>query len=52
MERTAIRGPVDREPQCHVFYDQRAEWVEVGDSLPRYTSAEPGLAKYRAITKE
>jgi hypothetical protein len=50
VERTAIRGPVDREPQCHVFYDQHAGWIEVGDRLPRYTSDEPGLAKYRVVT--
>jgi hypothetical protein len=52
VERGAIRGAIDREPQCHVFYDQHAEWIAVGDSLPRYTSDEPGLAKYRAVTRD
>lgn len=47
--RTAIAGPIDREPQCHVFYDQHAEWLEIGDALPRYTSEEPGLLKYKAV---
>ncbi len=42
-------GPIDREPQCHVFYDQRADWVQVGDSLPRYTSDDPGLAKFKDV---
>ena len=50
VERTAIRGPVDREPQCHVFFDQHAGWVEIGDGLPRFSSDEPGLAKFRAVT--
>lgn len=52
VERTSIRGPIDREPQCHVFYDQRAGWVEPGDALPRHTSEEPGLAKYRTVTED
>jgi hypothetical protein len=30
-----MEGPIDREPQLHVFFDHRAEWVTVGDSLPR-----------------
>ncbi len=51
VTRTSIQGPIDREPQCHVFYDQHAEWIEVGDSLPRYTSEEPGLAKYKTVRK-
>ena len=49
VERSAIRGPVDREPQCHVFFDQHAGWVEVGDRLPRYSSEDPGLAKFQAV---
>jgi hypothetical protein len=28
-------GPIDREPQLHSYFDCRAEWVKVGDSLPR-----------------
>jgi hypothetical protein len=28
-------GPIDREPQAHAYFDCRAGWVEVGDSLPR-----------------
>jgi len=49
IARPAIKGPIDREPQCHVFYDQHADWIEVGDKLPRYTSDEPGLAKYEVV---
>ena len=26
---------IDRAPQLHIFFDDRAEWVEVSDSLPR-----------------
>jgi len=51
VTRAAIQGSIDREPQCHVFYDQHAEWIEVGDSLPRYTSDEPGLHKYKAVRR-
>ena len=28
-------GAIDRQPECHVFFDDRAEWVRVGDDLPR-----------------
>jgi hypothetical protein len=28
-------GPIDREPQLHTYFDHRAGWVAVGDSLPR-----------------
>lgn len=31
--------PADRHPQLHVFFDDRAEWVEVGDALPRLGGA-------------
>jgi hypothetical protein len=40
----AMDGPIDREPQIHVFFDSRAEWVAVGDRLPRLggkTGTEP-----------
>lgn len=30
-----LHGPIDREPQLHVFFDDRVHWVEMGDSLPR-----------------
>jgi len=49
VERSAIRSPVDREPQCHVFYDQHASWAVVGDELPRYATDDPGLAKFKAV---
>lgn len=28
-------GPIDRDPQVHIFFDCRAPWVAIGDSLPR-----------------
>lgn len=28
-------GPIDRAPQLHIFFDDRVDWVEVGDFLPR-----------------
>jgi hypothetical protein len=30
-----LHGPVDRLPQLHIFFDDRADWVAVGDALPR-----------------
>ena len=50
--RTAIAGAIDREPQCHVFYDQHADWAEVGDRLPRYSSDDQGLARFKAVRRE
>jgi hypothetical protein len=35
---------IDREPQLHIFFDDRVEWIEVNDSLPRLggeTGVEP-----------
>jgi hypothetical protein len=51
VARTAITGAIDREPQCHVFYDQHVDWHAVGDALPRYSSEEPGLAKFKAVRR-
>jgi hypothetical protein len=51
VARAAIRSPMDRGPQCHVFHDQRVEWVELGDSLPRYDTDDPALAKFRAAPR-
>jgi hypothetical protein len=28
-------GPIDRAPELHVFIDDRADWVHIGDALPR-----------------
>ena len=35
VARAAIPGAIDREPQAHVFFSDRAEWVHVEDPLPR-----------------
>lgn len=51
VARAALAGPIDREPACHVFYDQHADWFEASDALPKYTSDEPGLAKFRAVRR-
>jgi hypothetical protein len=51
VARPAIPGAIDREPQCHVFHDQRADWIELGDSLPRYDSDAPALAKFKAAPR-
>ena len=31
-----VDGPIDRAPQGHFFFDDRAPWTEVGDALPRF----------------
>ena len=49
VTRASIPGPIDREPQCHVFFDQQADWIHVGDQLPRYTGEEPVLRKYKSV---
>jgi hypothetical protein len=30
-----LRDPIDREPQMHVYFDDRARWTRVDDELPR-----------------
>ena len=30
-----MHAPIDRQPEFHVFVDDRAEWVRIGDELPR-----------------
>lgn len=30
-----MNQPIDREPQMHVYYDDRASWVTTDDGLPR-----------------
>ena len=30
-----LHGPIDRAPQLHIYFDDRADWVAVGDDLPR-----------------
>jgi hypothetical protein len=34
-----MEGPIDRAPQVHVFFDDRAEWTAVDDGLPRLGGA-------------
>jgi hypothetical protein len=38
----SMEGPIDRAPQIHVFFDDRVEWVDVNDGLPRL-GGETGL---------
>ena len=30
-----MEGAIDREPEMHVYYDDRTAWVKLGDTLPR-----------------
>ena len=39
-----MAAAIDRTPQFHIFFDDRAEWIDVSDSLPRLggpTGVEP-----------
>jgi len=39
-----LSGPIDRAPALHFFFDDRADWTEVSDALPRLggkTGVEP-----------
>jgi hypothetical protein len=33
--RANFTGPLDREPQAHVFYDTHVAWLTVTDDLPK-----------------
>ncbi|MGE3457783.1 MAG: GFA family protein [Kofleriaceae bacterium] len=44
IARAAIPGDVDRAPQVHAFYSDRATWLELHDDLPKrggVTGVEP-----------
>ncbi len=30
-----MQGPIDRDPEGHVYFDDRARWIVVNDGLPR-----------------
>lgn len=30
-----MKGEIDKRPECHIYWDDRVEWVEIGDELPR-----------------
>jgi hypothetical protein len=36
-----MADPIDRPPECHLYFDDRADWVVVDDGLPRFEGA-PG----------
>lgn len=31
----ALHGKIDRDPECHYFFDSRADWTVVDDDLPK-----------------
>lgn len=47
VTRACIPGAIDRQPEAHSFFDQKVEWVTVGDELPTLTSDDPELKAYR-----
>ena len=34
-----LNGPIDRPPESHIYFDDRADWVVVNDGLPRLGGA-------------
>lgn len=32
---TNLHGPIDRQPEGHVYYDSHVSWLELADDLPR-----------------
>lgn len=38
----SMQGLIDRAPQIHIFFDDRVEWINVNDGLPRL-GGETGL---------
>jgi len=30
-----LHAPIDRPPQLHIYFDDRADWIAIGDDLPR-----------------
>jgi hypothetical protein len=39
-----LKGEIDRKPQLHIFFDDRANWTQVDEGLPRLggkTGVEP-----------
>ena len=47
-----IADPIDRQPQAHVFFDQRVPWIHLGDELPRLDGRSEQLSKYSRIDSE
>jgi hypothetical protein len=31
-----LHDKIDRDPQAHYYFSDRAEWVAIGDELPRF----------------
>ena len=34
-----MQGPIDRQPELHVFFSDKADWVRADDGLPRLGGA-------------
>ncbi len=50
IARACIEGEIDRDPQAHVFFDQRVHWLTSGDDLPKIDGDNPMLEKYKSVT--
>ncbi|MGH9425283.1 MAG: GFA family protein, partial [Terriglobia bacterium] len=34
ITRASLHGPIDRDPQAHIYFTDRVDWVSLGDELP------------------
>jgi hypothetical protein len=34
VTRASLQGQIDRKPQAHVYWDHRADWLDIKDDLP------------------
>jgi len=51
VARACIPGAIDREPQFHIFTDQKVDLVTADDGLPTFASDAPLLAAYKDVGK-
>jgi hypothetical protein len=49
IARACVAGPIDREPEFHIFIDQKVAWATVDDRLPKLASDDPTLAAYKDV---
>jgi hypothetical protein len=50
-----LHAPIDQPPKAHIYFDDRADWVVIGDALPRLggkTGLEPAATAPRAPEPE
>lgn len=49
VARALIDGPIDREPQAHIFSEQRVDWLMELHELPEVPGDSDALKKFSAV---